>query len=407
MKISTIILLALIFSSLTISITAFDDALQLDTEIDYSQYTFSANTNSNYHIIEGNYIIYGNYNDFSSELYHSSIQDKDKICIFYDLNLSDNVNTNLEILRNNVVVHYYKNDIPCINSYISNSTDTQSLIEDVDNYVNEIILEINEESNSPLRSFDYQVINSDGGTFEPLYSGSFRKDEQPYGYIDCDYVIRKYRANDISSLYLVESHISFTPGKIANGLGYANYDDWLNSSGYIKIKAIPATHEVGYGQIRYGGTPVFKDAYPVNSPSIVTIASSYSGGINLGYSTSTGFSLYDINIEGGSSTGANISYSYNKAYQLQDPALSAQKDPSDTEKYTWIYTYEDPKNETNHLQLGYMYEMNNEGHDLFEGNIALRFDYQMTVFDDGWWFFDDTYTFKGHFYCNFNYSSTQ
>lgn len=58
-------------------------------------------------------------------------------------------------------------------------------------------------------------------------------------------------------------------------------------------------------------------------------------------------------MEAGSNISQNISYGYSKTYQGPEPALSAQKDPMDVEKFTWLYTYTDPKNETDHLLVDY------------------------------------------------------
>ncbi len=408
--VSLIILITMILSfqtAQTYSANAFKEfeLKQTSNDIMSMEYTFDAVDDENYHIEENGYTIYGNYVDFDSDLLYSLIHDDSKICIFYDLDLTDNINDNHEILRNNAVVYYHKDGIPFVNSYTTNATDTESIICDINNYVNEVLSKIEGEIELlPIQTqyLTYGIATTGNETFEVLYSGSFRKEHKPHGYVDCDYVVRKYRANDISSLYLVESQISFTPGKTAYELGNTDYGSgWLNKSGYIKIKAERAEHEVGYDQIRYGGTPVYKDAYPVNTPGVVSISSSYNSGANLGYSNTNGFSLYDISIESGNNGSASIEYAYSKTYQNTEPALSAQKDPSDVDKYTWLYTYSDPRNETNNLNLGYLFEMNNSGHDLFEGDLALRFEYKMIVEVNFWDITIATEEFTG--YVNHNY----
>ncbi len=82
----------------------------------------------------------------------------------------------------------------------------------------------------------------------------------------------------------------------------------------------------------------------------------------------------------------NINYGYSKTYTKTNPALSAQKDPIEKEKYTWMYKYDEFENETYHLNIGYMFEMNNFNHDLFEGDLALIFDYEFTVKENHFWF---------------------
>ena len=324
---------------------------------------FEAVGDVDYHSEEENRVIYGNYRDFDSTLLYSLIHDESKVCIFYDLDLSDNVNNSYEITRNNAVVYYYKNNIPYVNSYRSNSTEEQDLICDIENYVNEILLTIDEQSTSAtfLQRSPY---TTEKEAFEPLYSGSFREEEKPYGYIDCSYVVKKYRTNDISSLYLIEANVSFTPGKTAKDSGNTSYGNWYNSTGYLKIKATRAESEVGNDQVLYGGTPVFKDAYPINHPEPPITGSSYRNG------------------------------------QYLKPALSTQKDPMDVEKYTWLYTYAYPESEAYLLNVGYMFEMNNSGYDLREGDVALEFEYKMTV-DNTRWLFNKIHAFNGRTFHNY------
>ncbi len=357
-------------SLLLSSLSPLESVATISENNDYlsSGYVFEAVSDVDYRL-EENRVIYGNYSDFDSSLLYSLIQDESKICIFYDLDLSDNVNNSYEIMRNNAVVYYYKNNIPYVHSYTSNSTEEQYLINDIENYVNEILLEIDNKddlASTPTVFLQHSPYTTGNEAFEPLYAGSFRDEEKPYGYINCSYVVKKYRVNDISSLYLVQATVSFTPGKTAKDSGNTSYADWHNSTGYLKIKAARASNEVGIDQVLYGGTPVFKDAYPISNQKNAPITSS----------------------------------SY-RAYQIPISALSAQKDPSDTEKYTWLYTYAYPENEDYRLEVGYMFEMNNSGHGLLEGDVALEFEYQMTV-DNNRWLFNKTKTFSGYAFHNYH-----
>lgn len=385
-------------SALNIELDDFENLNKSDSSFNYY---FSAEYTANYHkeetIAENNIVIYGNYTDFDSELLYSLTHSKDQICIFYDLDLTDNIISSHEIMCNNVVIYYYKNDVSHTHSYISNSTEISELVNDINSYTNEILSKINHKNDRA----NISSYTSGNESFVEIHSGSFRKEEKPYGYIDGNYSVKKYRASDVSSLYIVETHFYFTPGKIANDLGDSSYANWFNSSGYAKVKATNASNEVGYNQVRYGGTPVFKDAYPINNPGVITISSSYSQGNTIGYSYTNGFSLDNVNVGSGGNTSQNTTYVYNKAYQGSEPALSAQKDPVDLEKFTWLFTYSTPKNETNHLLTGYMFEMNNRGHDLLEGDVALRFEYQMTVYKKNiFGKFKESHTFSGYTFRN-------
>ncbi|NLK12405.1 MAG: hypothetical protein GX312_02310 [Candidatus Phytoplasma sp.] len=237
--------------------------------------------------------------------------------------------------------------------------------------------------------------------FEPLYSGSFREVKKPYGYIDVLYTVQKYRAKNESSLYLVESKASFTPGKMAKDNGDNTYGDWYNHSGFLHLEGTQAVNEIDQATIRRGGIPKFKDAYPENSPGTITITSSYAMGATLGYSFTNGFSLDNITISENTSLGLNISYGYTKSYTNSEPALSTQRSSISSNIYQWKYTYNTQRNETNHLNTGYMFEMNNYNHNLFEGDLSLEYSYKMTVHDNGWWIFGNTESFEGKKYIGY------
>lgn len=277
-------------------------------------------------------------------------------------------------MNNNCCIYYYKNNIKHTDMLSSSTTDTQKLKTEIIEFIDEKLTNISEQD-----SINYSTRSTTNLFSTTLYSSSFRKLHKPYGYVDCDYNVKKYRANDVSSLYLIESHIYFTPGKVAKENGSSDYENYYNSKGYIHLKAQPAEKVVGNDQIRYGGTPVFKDAYPVNSPSKITISSSFSSGTNLGYSFSNGYSLDNVSIEAGVEFGANIGYSYSKSITSDDPVISAQKNAEDAQMFEWNYTYDSVKEETFHLFTGYMFEMNNEGHDIEEGDLAFRYNYQLVV----------------------------
>ena len=88
--------------------------------------------------------------------------------------------------------------------------------------------EINDFANEKLDDFnsnDFAVTsyNADASLFNVLYSTSFREMSKPYGYIDCDYNVLKYRTNDVSSLYIVEATVYFVPGIIAKKDGASGF----------------------------------------------------------------------------------------------------------------------------------------------------------------------------------------
>ncbi len=323
------------------------------------------------------YVICGNYTSLSENELKNLLADQENIYIFYDLDTSDNTDC-AELLNDaNAVVYFYQNGIPSLHRLQSETTDKEVLLSEIDEFVTE---KINLASKKENQSF--ATATQEGTTvFKDLFDGSFRKINKPYGYIDCNFTIKKYRTNDVSSLYLLETDMAFTPGQTALDNDTDGYGNWYNKAGYLHIKANRSFLETAINEYRYGGTPVFKEAYPINSPGTVSIGSTYSSGVTMGYSFKNGFSLTNVSLEQDFTLGANIVYEYNKVYTNTEPAFSAQKNADDVEMYEWNYTYAEKRAETNHLKTGFLYEMNNSGHDMREGNVMIRFEYSMTVED--------------------------
>lgn len=407
MKILTILLSAIILVNFVPVVNDYNDSTDeisaFATNIgttSQQEYAFDVVEDLNYQHTVGKYVINGNYSSYDHSTIKSLVANRDKVYIFYDLDLSDNINANLEILRNHAVIYYYHNGVQNINSYQSNATNSTQRARDISDYVNEKLATISTLTSGS--NDEISTMSVDTSLFVTLYSGSNREEGKPYGYIDCDYTVKKYRANTATSLYLIESRVSYVPGKVANNLGRSGYSNiWLNSVGVVKIRAYRASKDVGY-LVRYGGVPVYKDAYPVNEPATISISSTYSGNLDLGYSFSNGFSLDNISAESNKNVGLNIGYAYNKVITRQEPALTAQLDPNDAQKFTWVFQYKEAANETNYLTTGYLFEMNNQNHDLFEGDLAFEFEYSMTVSNGSWWIFEAKKQFSGWSYHDYH-----
>lgn len=352
-------------------------------------------TVSNFYESNGIYEVYGNYSTFDYFTLKELVANPEKVFIFYDLDLSDNEKTDLEILRNNATIYYYYNGTPHIDTYVSQATNAEEMRSDVSRYINERIDYVNELLSTPQVS----PMASMYDTFSDLYIQSFRNEHKPDGYIDVDYKVKKYRFDDVSSIYVLNVKITFTGGKLASSLGQQGYDNRMyNQSGYVKLKAENAKHEVGYGQIRYGGTPVYKDAYPMTVPSVTTIYSTYTPGTVLGYSYYNGFSFVERTTPSSNVYGLYIACYYNKQFLNSTCNYSTQKDPGDLQKYTWAYEYPDAVNQSTTMEVGYIFEMNNQNHDLYEGDLAFTIDYRMDVTDKGFLFFEEKYHFEKSVY---------
>lgn len=346
-----------------------------ESSVDSSDYQIILN---DYRTID-NYVIRGNYTSLNESEVENLLADQENIYIFYDLDISDNTDCAQLLSDANAVVYFYKNGIPSIHRLQSETTNKAALLSEIDDFVTEKIHLVS-KSESQLSLTDTQETTT---AFKDLFDGSFRQVKKPYGYIDCNFSIKKYRANDVSSLYLLESDIAFTPGQAARNENIDGYANWSNKAGYLHIKACESSKKCG--------TPVFKDAYPTKSPHNVFIGSTYSSGSAIGYSRVNGFSLSNT-------SSADFLYAYNKNYTNVEPAFSDQKSADDLEKYEWNYTYDTKRDETNHLQTGFLYEMNNEGHNMSEGNVMIRFEYSMTVENAN----KDTNKFSHFYLCNFD-----
>jgi hypothetical protein len=344
---------------------------------------FEITESLNYYYEDENTVVFGNYNDIDKLTIDYYIL-LNKNVFIYDYYLDDNLNNNLA--STNSAVLYSNHDMKQVDILNLQSIDFTDFETEVMAFYYEKIM---------VSSNDIESKSIDTSVFQPFYQGSFRELKAPYGYVDVIYTVKKYRSSSTSSLYLVESKVSFTPGKMARDNGDNNYGNWYNKSGYFHVEAQQAVNEIDQATIRKGGTPKLKDAYPENSPGMITVSSTYSIGATLGYSFTNGFSLDNITMEQNREMGLNISYGYTKAYSNQEPALSTQISSSNLNVYQWTYTYVDERNETNHINTGYLFEMNNYNHNLFEGDLSLKYNYKMTVIDDGWWIFKETESFTG------------
>lgn len=314
--------------------------------------------------------IIGNYKKVEESFTKNIRNEKDSIYILYDLNLEDNIQDKFDYSTNNVVVSYYVGDIYHNDFYNSNETNLPQLKEDINSFINEKISKaLRSKKEAELLELETTSLASESDVkMETIYQNSFRVEEKPFGFVDIDYTANKARVSDESSLWLIETKSAFTPGITATQLGMNSYNEYYNARQYLKIVAYQPMNEVGYNQIRYGGKPKFKEAYPKNVPEKITIVSSYSNNAHIGFSTENGLEI-----------GGGIAFGYEQAYETTEPALSAQRDPDDFTKYTWLYNYHAPRNETNHITNGYIFEQNNDGHDLFENDIAFNIEFKFWV----------------------------
>ena len=314
--------------------------------------------------------IFGNYNKVEEDLTKNIRLDKETIYVLYDLNLEDNIEDKYEYYDNNVIVSYYVEDVLYNDFYNTNSIELDEIKEDINSFINEkIALVLKKKEEAKILELESISLVSDSSVkMKTIYENSFRVEKKPYGFVDINYTANKARVSDVSSLWLIETKSAFTPGVTAAQIGKNGYGEYYNARQYLKIVAYQPMNEVGYNQIRYGGEPIFKEAYPKNVPGKITITSTYSNNAHIGFSTQNGLEI-----------GTGAAWTYNQTYETTEPALSAQRDPDDFTKYTWLYNYHSPRNETNNITNGYIFEQNNGGHDLLEDDIAFNVEFKFWV----------------------------
>lgn len=316
--------------------------------------------------------------------------DVSRVVVLYDLDLNDNVDEKSVTTSNNALVFYYIGKVMVSHTFKSVTTNRKQLKQEINEFVNSKLATVNIYSTVETQSNDSQYFNL-------LYSGSHRDAHKSYGDVYYEFEVLKYRANDVSSLYLVEVQTYFIPSVISNNTDTIGLGRYNLKAGYIHISASRATHKLDDSKTIYGGRPVFKDAYPI-IPNITTIISSYSDKTILGYSFNNGFSVDGLPLEGGFYGGKNIVRGYDKEYYATEPRLSAQYNSENREMFEWYFAYSESKAESNHLRTGYLFEMNNSEHDLSEGDLALNIDYSISVKHPYWL----TRSFAGSMYYNWH-----
>lgn len=350
----------------------------VDSKIPISnEFNLSMLNSTDNNIIKGeDYVVIGNYTNLDSLSIKKLVKKYEKVIIY-----SSNSNYHQK---------YYVNvdDRIIENNFYGNENNT---IEDFYNFIKDIDIKISQPK---------KVFENENPLFSTIYTKSDRLSNKPYGYIDCNHDVLKYRVNDVSSLYIINLNTTFVPGIIAKINDSTGFSDYLLNSGYIHILPKRAYFEIYYDNIRYGAQPYYKDAFPVNQPNMVTISSTFNEGLTLGYSFTNGFSLDNIYAEVEQNTGLNISFGYSKSISLSNPSFSMQHGFENRDEVQWNYQYHVNMEESFHFNSGYILEMSNDGGDLSEGSIAYDIEFK-TINKSKYYSLENTYSHT--LYTNYDY----
>lgn len=96
---------------------------------------FKITTEKNYKFLSEQFIVYGNYSSFEEVELKKITQNSNITSIFYDLDLNDNINKNLEIMTNHSVIYFYNNGIPNVCSFRSSTSDINILKGEIYNFI--------------------------------------------------------------------------------------------------------------------------------------------------------------------------------------------------------------------------------------------------------------------------------
>jgi hypothetical protein len=136
---------------------------------------------------------------------------------------------------------------------------------------------------------------------------------------------------------------------------------------HITVEQAYDKNEAHYYGTRYGTIPYFKDFWPNNQPTTVTISSSLNTGLVLGYSKKDGFGI-----------DGSISYGYSKSITYTNPHVNAQMSPN-LLTAQWSYKYDKNRPWTHDQESNYMYEISSSGGNMLYGDVRLKLDYKFVV----------------------------
>lgn len=235
---------------------------------------------------------------------------------------------------------------------------------------NEILNAYNQTYNIATASINSSVPTT---FIDAVATANITVDFAPYGYVVSRIAFSEYEANNQNSLFIAKVISTFVPGCVANSNGLKNY----TKNSYIFGGYTHITLEQAYDRndeingIRYGATPYFKDYWPVNNPTTVTISSSTQQGVSYGLSTKDGFSI-----------GGNISYGYSKSITTTEPQVSAQLAPN-LKEAQWAYVFRSFGTFSFDQESNYMYEIGKAGNNMIFGDVRLKIDYSTTFLTFG------------------------
>ena len=338
-------------------------SLKVEASNDYNVDLENYIIDDEYQIVENNLAVYGNQQNFSQKDFLNIVDlGGDKIYLNYRTDYEINLPYDLFVV--------VKNDGKTFNyEYRMAELNEDDLLENIKIYLRRNNNEILNAYNQTYIIATASINSSVPTTFiDAVATANITVDFAPYGYIVSRIAFSEYEANNQNSLFIAKVISTFVPGCVANSNGLKNY----TKNSYIFGGYTHITLEQAYDRndeingIRYGATPYFKDYWPVNNPTTITISSSTQEGFSYGLSTKDGFSI-----------GGNISYGYSKSITMTEPQVSAQLAPN-LKEAQWAYVFRSFGTFSFDQESNYMYEIGKAGNNMIFGDVRLKIDYSTT-----------------------------
>lgn len=339
MKITNCFLLLTII--LSIVLTSCVNGKKDDTVIlkSMENSVFELTADKDFHISTEEYEIYGNYTDFDKALADSVIE-SGKVLVCYDIDTEDNVRSDHEILVSNAYISYLWAGASYVYTLSSNTEDILTLAEQINDFLDGNL--------SRLKSINRTVTAK--GNVEIVSGGSFIHYNDPYGYVNFNYTVYKTGKELDYDVFKLQGRFELVPGVVGMRLGDQNYDEWYNSRGCFKVGAVSTEKDEPYDYWDKNIEVAFDDASP-------------------------------------------------KGNGLGDEAVKINNSRDSTDSYIWSYEYNEPAVQTMSIDINYCFKSRYGNAD--RNDFNLIFQYQMTVNNDEWSFFnEDVYVSGVNYHTN-------
>ncbi len=206
----------------------------------------------------------------------------------------------------------------------------------------------------------------------------FQNDSYGYGYYGVQIYSTPFAKNSVvnSRLFLIHTIVDFTPGYAA----YKNDEKDFLSNSYLKSGYLHLSFFEYEDEDRLARSSSFylKDMFPRSSSIKKTITSSVGNEYTLSNGFESGVNLDgDITLKGNRSQGLAVSFGSSYSFSTDEPELSAQMSPSNSDQLQWSFEYLSLDKITYTLNTYSVLEVLNDGRGYEDYAFGIKIDIQM------------------------------